>query len=174
MMNGSSTDLGSTPDAGTGPVIVASKLACGSASCSGDALCCIDVTTGQTATMTCEPKQMCMGIAATCTESSECGGGVCCANIDLSTMGSSLQVTGGTADCKASASCLPSAELTDNSSGVVLSTKLCSQASECADFTGMTPFGNQAFDGCCARPEAPDTHFCAPASFASTFGYSCL
>jgi hypothetical protein len=95
----------------------------------------------------------------------------CCADAHFSLgMGDAAPMaTGANAACGTDAACPAGVDL----GAQVLHTKLCHVASDCANYSGSTPLGTTAFDGCCTSNQAPGIQFCAPTMFMGANRYTC-
>lgn len=153
---------------------VPNGVTCGSSTCTGSQVCCATPETG--------------GVNYACNAPGSCGDGSaqlmcdgpedcpsampnCCADahFQLGMNDAAPMATGANAACGSDAACPAGVDLGNQ----VLHTKLCHAASDCVNYSGSTPLGTLAFDGCCTSNMAPGVQFCAPTQFMGANRYTC-
>jgi len=147
-------------------VLCGGEQACGSSS-----VCCVREVGDGGLGPGCEPKGDCLdgGAQALCDGPEDCAGAVCCGHLYL---GGNVSMNLNDAELQCRTDCI--AEVSPVMGRTLLVSRLCHGPADCIGLMGEIFGGTVAFNGCCARQDAP-VHFCAPddRDFATLGKYTC-
>jgi hypothetical protein len=151
-------------------------VTCGTMTCGAGSICCITPTGGTSVKQMCTAPSACLdgGIQASCDGPEDCPstGGSCCVTVNL--LGG---LGGGVGDAGAGVAGGAALCTTDCPGGLdadnAFHSRLCRQASDCANYMGVLLLGLEPFDKCCTGARLTQ-HACVPQSAVSLLRLTCL